>query len=536
MGDCVYLFVPIASVIMKVSSLLAYSIYVLSYVNIMAAEPITHKLHKRSKEFSATSRLSSFTASKENPLQDMVLVADVLAKRADSPSSSTGIVSQDGSDISYYIDAQLGSDKQNFSIVVDTGSYYTWVYGSNCTSEVCANHRTYDRKNSTTASSLPYTFKIQYSSGAVSGSVINDIISFSGFDTRADFGLADSAGSTFSSFPIDGIMGLSAKDVSGTEFPGIITTLYNQSLIEKKLFGVNLGRSSDNGDEGSITFGGVDSEKYSGDIHYTPVLDESVLWNINLTSTFMGPYQVDFGGPRSAIVDTGTTLLVLPPSDALKLHSYIKGAETDGTNYAVPCSTNITLQLQIAGQNWTISPKDYVGSSLQSNSDYCISNIQGVSSQGNTTWILGDVFLKNVYSVFDVDNQRVGFASKVVSSTNATPDNSFVYSALSAVSSQSATATSDISVSVTAVGGNQHDTVSSKSVSGTTTSVSASTSTSANSGSTSSMRTIYSSAAAASEAASSASRSSSTSSASGKVAASFNSGLCVLAALMVLAW
>ena len=30
------------------------------------------------------------------------------------------------------------------------------------------------------------------------------------------------------------------------------------------------------------------------------------------------------------------------------------------------------------------------------------------------SWLLGDVFLKNVYSVFDADNKRIGFANKPV--------------------------------------------------------------------------------------------------------------------------
>jgi hypothetical protein len=48
----------------------------------------------------------------------------------------------------------------------------------------------------------------------------------------------------------------------------------------------------------------------------------------------------------------------------------------------------------------------------------CISGFLGVdmkqsAKNGNSTdnvWILGDVFLSAVYTVFDVDNNRMGFA------------------------------------------------------------------------------------------------------------------------------
>jgi hypothetical protein len=258
--------------------------------------------------------------------------------------------------------------------------------------------------------------------------VVNDQVSMAGFETRMDFGVANTAGDTFSDYPVDGLMGLSATDIDANTFPGVLTTLQDQSLITERVLGVSLSQSSISGDEGSITFGGVDTSKYNGDIVYTNVLENSLLWNIPVGDCYINGNSIDFGGYRYATVDTGTTLLVMPPSDALKFHSYIEGAQTDGSNFAVPCNTTDSFELEFGGQTWPIGTQEYIGSPISQGSSMCASNIQGIALQNSSNWVLGDVFLKTVYSVFDMDNQRVGFANKTISSTNVTPDDTFVLS------------------------------------------------------------------------------------------------------------
>jgi hypothetical protein len=56
--------------------------------------------------------------------------------------------------------------------------------------------------------------------------------------------------------------------------------------------------------------------------------------------------------------------------------------------------------------------------------DRCISNIYG-HEVVQDAWLLGDLFLKNVYTVFDAEEKRIGFAEKAPLPTKAdsTPTN-----------------------------------------------------------------------------------------------------------------
>lgn len=91
---------------------------------------------------------------------------------------------------------------------------------------------------------------------------------------------------------------------------------------------------------------------------------------------------------------------MIPPNDADTIHSAIPGSVTDGQgNFAFPCGTDATLAITFAGRSFTISPKDYVGAAVTGEDNLCQSNIVGQTIGSTTTWLLGDVFLKNVLTL-----------------------------------------------------------------------------------------------------------------------------------------
>lgn len=117
----------------------------------------------------------------------------------------------------------------------------------------------------------------------------------------------------------------------------------------------------------------------------------------------------------SAIIDTGTTLIIGDASNVKRLYAQIPGAKdasrTVGSGYyTVPCNAIPTVKLTFGGKSFSIPPNVFSLGRARAGSQDCIAGI--VSSGTNQDfWIVGDVFLRNVYTAFDLGSNRVGFAT-----------------------------------------------------------------------------------------------------------------------------
>ncbi len=116
-------------------------------------------------------------------------------------------------------------------------------------------------------------------------------------------------------------------------------------------------------------------------------------------------------GNTSVIVDTGTTLVIGDMPAVESLYAGIPGSKpADGTPgmYTVPCDTVPDISLSFGGTLFNISRETFNMGKVSDNSTECVGGIVG--AEGQDFWVLGDVFLRNVYSSFDVGKSRVGFA------------------------------------------------------------------------------------------------------------------------------
>lgn len=292
-------------------------------------------------------------------------------------------------------------------MLIDTGSADTWVFSSTCKSSPCSIHNTFGQEDSTTLNTTAETWTRTYGTGEVDGVVATDTVTFANFTLNMGFGLAINASDDFNSYPMDGILGLGRRGSGQLGTPTIMDVLDSQAKLQQNILGVHLHRAADGTKDGEIVFGGVDTGKFSGSLAYTKTASDGA-WEIPIQDFVLNGTPCNFTG-RTAVIDTGTTYILMPPVDALVLHNLIPGAVASGEGFNIPCNTNIKLEVHISGVTYQISPKDYIGKPIQGSTITCSSNVIGHQAFGSTQWILGDVFLKNVYAAFDFDNKQIGF-------------------------------------------------------------------------------------------------------------------------------
>ena len=381
-------------------------------LRLLSLHPRLLLTHERSQDFSnpdeaaarSAARLARKYATKVSGVERRSITYNVVTAAPPTETHSAGI-DQDGVDFSYFIQVGVGSNQKPLLMLLDTGAGITWLMGSTCKSNACTNHTTFGPSDSKTFTANATGFSVAYGTGSVSGSLVKDSLSTAGLNVDMTFGLANVTSDDFNNFPFDGILGLSMNSGTTDNFLQILT---GSKSLPANIFSVALSRNSDGPNTGEVTFGATDPSKFTGNIGYTPIAtkEAGTSWAVVVDDYGFNGNKAGVTG-RPAYIDTGTSYVLGPPADVAALHKLIPGAtSSDGVNYQVPCDTTTPVEVIISGVSYAISPRDWI-----SGSGNCTSNIHGHEVvQG--AWLLGDVFLKNVYAVFDFDQSRVGFAAR----------------------------------------------------------------------------------------------------------------------------
>ncbi|CAG8647199.1 4525_t:CDS:1 [Dentiscutata erythropus] len=313
-----------------------------------------------------------------------------------------------GSDIGYYGEATLG--EQKFQLLFDTGSADLWVPRINYNHGMKTTHNTFDPDKSPTFKTHNKKFSITYGSGNTSGISATDTFKIAGFTIKNQtFGISDVVSSDFTDGPFDGILGLALDSLSSLHAKTPFQNLIDHGDVKSPVFSFVLGSLKDgtNRTGNELIFGGIDP-KYSDSISYNSLDTSNGFWQIVMDDALVNGKSLGLEG-KSAIIDTGTTLVIVPPQDAELVHSFIPGAQNSDGTYLIPTDTTAVVSLTFGGVTYNIKTEhlvvDDAGNGLS------VSGIQGGSVTGSDdVWLVGDVFLKNVCSAYDVKNRAVGFA------------------------------------------------------------------------------------------------------------------------------
>lgn len=210
-------------------------------------------------------------------------------------------------------------------------------------------------------------------------------------------------------------MGLALSTLSEQKVATPIEAMKAAGVVKSAVMGYALGRVADDTNIGQVTFGGVDSTKFTGSLTTVKNTSPDGFWETAVSAITVNGKTVL--STKSAIMDTGTTLIVAPPKDATAIHQAIPGSKSttddDGnSSFVIPCTTNATVAFKIGGKSFSIAAQDLAFLPLDQNdlTGDCQSSITAGEIDGDDTWLLGDSFLKSNYLSTDVDNNEVGLA------------------------------------------------------------------------------------------------------------------------------
>ncbi|KAH9957279.1 acid protease [Lactifluus volemus] len=312
----------------------------------------------------------------------------------------------------WYCLIEIGTPRQKFTVEVDTGSSDLFVPGNNCRSG-CEGHARYDPDASSTSKNLHKSFSFVFRDNSTTyGHQFTDAVSISGIDA---FPQALAAAINYSmqfnitNFRPDGLMGMGFQSISVLNEPPVFQTLVDQNAVDCPMFSFKLSTIPG---KSELFLGGANLDLFIGDFTWVSLTHES-FWLASFDSISVnGRVEI---GPTAALFDTGTTLIIGDPSGIERFFKRVPNAKRapeigDGF-YTIPCNFNTPISITVGGKVINISPASFnLGPVSSNNLNTCVAGAVSDAGLTGLFWFLGDVFLQNVYTAWDVGNGRIGFA------------------------------------------------------------------------------------------------------------------------------
>ncbi|KAI8389002.1 uncharacterized protein CGFF_03502 [Nakaseomyces glabratus] len=393
-------------------------------------------------------------------------ISDELMKRADNDSFTAPLMN--GGEL-YTVQIAVGTPPQNLTVQLDTGSSDLWFVSAS--NPYCKNNKKYAPKKqdlmpitsddgfptspnqvpkalrnincnkygffnasgSSTYSRNDTNFSLSYGDETfASGPWGTDTISLNGVKVEnVTFGLASFSNSTNPVFGIglpgdESTYAMFSEDTNGTtntQYSNFPLQLKQQGKIDKVAYSIYL--NSTKSKQGSILFGAVDHSKYSGPLYTLPIVNRfghlvENPYELEVTLSGLGLQGATsnitlFDQLLPALLDTGTTYTYMPSSVAQYLANQTNGVIDKKTSLIklAKCpskKSNDTIVFNFSGAQIKIKMVDFVEKHKGKCYLPCV-------SQESSFFLLGDSFMRHVYTVFDLDDKEISIAQANFNST-----------------------------------------------------------------------------------------------------------------------
>ncbi|KAI3396707.1 hypothetical protein diail_11734 [Diaporthe ilicicola] len=352
----------------------------------------------------------------------------------------------------YFASCSLGTPAQNLTLQLDTGSSDIWVpwnLATACEEDQCTLGNFDPSASSTYTDIGKGEFVIQYVDGSfskgdyfmdtfqIAGATVSNVTMGLGLNTTIAYGLVG-VGYTLNEAIVD------TEDSLSAAYPNLPVVMVNEGLIGTNAYSLWLNDLDAN--KGNILFGGIDTEKYVGNLTRVDILENN---KTGVYDSFLVPITsllaVSDSGtdeltssefPIEVVLDSGTTLSYLPSDIAEHIWTEVGATYTPEVGLALlPCrmqnsqghfsfgfagadgpKINVSMDELVLDLVTSGPPPTFISGPFEGE-DACEFGIQNSSK---SPFLLGDTFLRSAYVVYDLVNNEIGIAQ---TDFNATASN-----------------------------------------------------------------------------------------------------------------
>ncbi|KAL4877633.1 aspartic peptidase domain-containing protein [Aspergillus karnatakaensis] len=344
----------------------------------------------------------------------------------------------DNEETLYFCNITIGTPEQSLRLILDTGSSDLWCNAANSTfcsssEDPCHVSGSFNPNLSSSYAYLSSDFNISYADGSgAAGDYVRDTLRIGGA-TINDFQF----GIGYSSSSAEGVLGIGypsnevqVAQIEDKAYPNLPQSLVQNGLVQSSAYSLWLNDLKAN--TGSVLFGGVDTEKFQGDLETLPIQSVNggyseliiVLTDIS-TRTGTRHHSLSSDAlPAAVLLDSGSSLSYLPDSVVEGIYNElgVTYEPSTGAGYA-PCSLaqeSINVTFTFSSPEITVGIDELIidaGDLRFWNGERAC--IFGIVPAGESTAVLGDTFLRSAYVVYDLANNEISLANTRFNSTES---------------------------------------------------------------------------------------------------------------------
>jgi len=334
--------------------------------------------------------------------------------------------------IHYNVKLYIGNPKKEFRLILDTGSNWLWVGSSSCKNcyrlgiadlYQCSASQTCHENQDTSVD-------IQYGIGYVSGYVTKDSVAL---DPEGSLVVDDQEFlqvktiQDIEQLKGEGILGIGKKAFIPGTYMTFIENLKKQGKIKNNMYSLYL-LGNECQEDSKMMIGGYDELLFEGNITYVQVIDDD-FWNIPIQLMYFSKgnetKSID-SIYKKALIDSGSSEIVMNSIDLKDIIGYscelisnyqeiqqMTCDESDDMKYPI-------FNVMINETVFSIQPKDYIASCYFRYFKYLcrLHFVVDDTLQLEEIIILGQTFLNSYYSIYDLENNRIGLAKAKKEETN----------------------------------------------------------------------------------------------------------------------